>query len=68
MKEDPDSTVPTASRKPKSREAVIADLAAAGDHPLMYAFPQGAVFAFDEDLRYLSAGGRGLADVGLSRE
>lgn len=39
-----------------------------GDHPLMYAFPQGAVFAFDPDLRYLAAGGLGLADVGLSRE
>jgi len=40
----------------------------AGSHPLMYSFPQGAVFAFDHDLRYLSAGGLGLADVGLSRE
>lgn len=40
----------------------------AGSHPLMYSFPQGAVFAFDRDLRYLSAGGLGLADVGLSRE
>jgi PAS domain S-box-containing protein len=39
----------------------------AGDHPLMFAFPRGAVFAFDHDLRFLSAGGRGLADVGLSR-
>lgn len=43
-------------------------LRASGDHPLMYSFPQGAVFAFDRDLRYLSAGGQGLADVGLSRE
>lgn len=46
---------------------VVAYLRAAGDHPLMYSFPQGAVFAFDRDLRYLSAGGHGLADVGLSR-
>ncbi|MCX6396883.1 MAG: PAS domain S-box protein [Propionibacteriales bacterium] len=34
----------------------------------MRSFPQGALFAFDQDLRYLSAGGQGLADVGLSRE
>lgn len=40
----------------------------AGEHPLMYAFPQGAIFAFDPDLRYLSAGGQGLANLGLSRE
>ena len=40
----------------------------AGNHALMSSFPQGAVFAFDHDLRYLSAGGLGLADVGLSRE
>ncbi|WP_170286070.1 PAS domain-containing sensor histidine kinase [Nocardioides rubriscoriae] len=34
----------------------------------MRSFPQGALFAFDHDLRYLCAGGQGLADVGLSRE
>lgn len=34
----------------------------------MQSFPQGAVFSFDHDLRYLSAGGLGLGDVGLSRE
>ena len=43
-------------------------MTSAGDHPLMRSFPQGAIFTFDEDLRYLSAGGFGLADVGLSRE
>jgi PAS domain S-box-containing protein len=46
----------------------LEELSRAGDHPLMYSFPHGAVFAFDHDLRYLSAGGNGLADVGLSRE
>ena len=39
-----------------------------GSHPLMASFPRGAFFAFDHDLRYLSAGGLGLQDVGLSRE
>lgn len=34
----------------------------------MYSFPDGAVFAFDHDLRFLSAGGAGLADAGLSRD
>ena len=38
------------------------------EHPIVHSFPHGAVFVFDHDLRYLSAGGRGLADVGLSRE
>ncbi len=47
---------------------VVASLQDAGDHPLMQSFPHGAVFTFDRDLRYLSAGGRGLADVGLSRD
>ncbi|MCW2755432.1 MAG: hypothetical protein JWQ32_2843 [Marmoricola sp.] len=46
----------------------VAYLRDAGEHPLMYSFPQGALFSFDRDLRYLSAGGLGLADVGLSRE
>lgn len=46
----------------------VAALRESGDHPLMYAFPHGAVFAFDTELRYLAAGGLGLADVGLSRE
>lgn len=47
-------------------EALVA-LAAAGENPLVRSFPQGAVFAWDPELRYLSAGGRGLGDVGLSR-
>lgn len=47
---------------------VIDLLRTSGDHPLMYSFPHGAVFAFDHEMRYLSAGGQGLGDVGLSRE
>ncbi len=31
-------------------------------------FPDGAVFLFDEDLTFRTAGGQGLADVGLSTE
>ncbi len=44
----------------------VAMLRWAGD--LLGWFPQGAVIVFDADLRYLSAGGLGLAEVGLSRE
>lgn len=40
----------------------------AGSHPIVRSFPQGAIIVFDADLRYLYAGGLGLADVGLSRE
>jgi diguanylate cyclase (GGDEF)-like protein/PAS domain S-box-containing protein len=43
-------------------------LRTAGDHPIVRSFPEGAVIVFDHDLRYLSAGGLGLADFGLSRE
>ena len=50
------------------RNEALANLRDAGNHPLMYSFPQGAIFAFDRDLRYVAAGGRGLAEVGLSRE
>jgi PAS domain-containing protein len=47
-------------RELRGREARYAALAAN--------FPNGAVVLFDRDLRYLIAGGEGLADVGLSRE
>ncbi|HET7691247.1 MAG TPA: PAS domain S-box protein, partial [Nocardioidaceae bacterium] len=50
-----------------ARAEAIDALAQAGDSPLMRSFPQGAVFTWDHELRYLSAGGHGLADVGLSR-
>ena len=46
----------------------MAALRSAGTHPIVQCFPQGAIIVFDGDLRYLSAGGLGLADVGLSRE
>lgn len=51
-----------------ARTDALAALAGAGDNPFMRSFPQGAVFTWDHDLRYLSAGGQGLSDVGLSRE
>ena len=40
----------------------------AGSHPIVGSFPQGAIIVFDADLRFVSAGGLGLAEVGLSRE
>lgn len=49
-------------------DEAVAYLRDAGNHPLLQSFPQGAVFAFDHDLRYLSAGGTGLTSVGWSRE
>ncbi len=50
------------------RAAAIDALRSAGDSPILRCFPHGAIIVFDHDLRYLSAGGLGLADVGLSRE
>ncbi len=43
-------------------------LRAAGVHPLVSGFPEGAIVVFDGDLQYLSAGGHGLSLVGLTRE
>jgi len=43
-------------------------LRSAGDNPIVRCFPKGAIIVFDADLRYVCAGGLGLADVGLSRE
>jgi diguanylate cyclase (GGDEF)-like protein/PAS domain S-box-containing protein len=46
----------------------LAILRLAGSHPIVRGFPEGAIIVFDRDLRYLSAGGNGLATVGLTRE
>ena len=43
-------------------------LAVAGFHPIVRGFPEGALVVFDEDQRYLCAGGQGLASVGLTQE
>ncbi|WP_372735167.1 PAS domain S-box protein [Nocardioides sp.] len=60
------------THRPSRAEAASLDaleyLRDAGSRPLMNSFPHGAVFAFDADLRYLSAGGSGLAAIGFSRE
>lgn len=50
------------------RAALLEELANSGTHPLMVSFPHDALFIFDSSLRCLSAGGRGLATLGLSRE
>ncbi len=51
----------------RAEAMVLQQLRDAGDHPLMHSFPHGAVFAFDHDLRFASAGGGGLAVMGFSR-
>jgi len=43
-------------------------LLVSSEHPIVHSFPHGALIVFDHDLRYLSAGGLGLREVGLSRE
>jgi diguanylate cyclase (GGDEF)-like protein/PAS domain S-box-containing protein len=49
-------------------QAALETLRAAGAHPIMRDFPQGGIIVFDHELRFLSAGGGGLAEVGLSQE
>ncbi len=74
------STAPLGPQAEEGRVTVITDLSAheqterelrgreARYAALAANFPNGAVVLFDRDLRYLIAGGEGLADVGLSRE
>ncbi len=50
-----------------SRRLWAEDLKRTGLSPLGRNFPGGALLVFDEQLRFLAAGGGGLADVGLSR-
>jgi hypothetical protein len=45
----------------------VEELRAAGSHPIVRAFPEGAIIVFDDDLRYLCAGGNGLSTVGLTQ-
>jgi PAS domain S-box-containing protein len=60
---------PTVSaRQPTAAAAALAAIESAGSNPIVQGFPRGAIVAFDHHLRYLAAGGLGLADVGLSRE
>jgi diguanylate cyclase (GGDEF)-like protein/PAS domain S-box-containing protein len=45
----------------------LEELRRAGSNPVVRQFPEGAIVVFDGDLRYLCAGGHGLATVGLSQ-
>ena len=56
------------SRRRSRQSDLIALLRAAGPHPVVERFPDGAVIVFDTDFRYVCAGGQGLATVGLTRE
>ena len=59
--------VAVAGEKTRATEDVSL-LRSAGANPIVRCFPKGAIIVFDADLRYVCAGGLGLADVGLSRE
>lgn len=48
--------------------AILHELADAGSHPILQSFPHRAIIVFDHELRYLSSGGLGLVEVGLSRQ
>ena len=57
-----------ADDQPSAAAVALAAVRSAGSNPILQCFPQGAIIAFDRDLEYLTAGGLGLGDVGLSRE
>jgi diguanylate cyclase (GGDEF)-like protein/PAS domain S-box-containing protein len=50
------------------RVGTLEILRAAGAHPVVRGFPEGVVIVFDQEFRYLCAGGEGLSIVGLTRE
>jgi PAS domain S-box-containing protein len=52
----------------RPRVDTIEALRTAGSHPIVRGFPEGALVVFDDDLRYVCAGGQGLSIVGLTRE
>lgn len=43
-------------------------LRTANENPIVQGFPEGAIVVFDEELRYVCAGGQGLSVVGLTPE
>jgi len=57
---------PVAPLTPVGPADGLAPLGAAGFSAMVQCFPEGAVTLFDLDLRCVSAGGRGLVEVGLT--
>jgi diguanylate cyclase (GGDEF)-like protein/PAS domain S-box-containing protein len=58
----------TPKRTAHSVAMASAALRTSGSNPVIRGFPEGAIVAFDEELRYVVAGGHGLAMVGLTSE
>ena len=55
------------NRIPAGSDALAA-LRSVTTNLIIECFPQGIIIVFDSDLRYISAGGLGMADLGMSRE
>ena len=53
---------------PRAVQSARDQLRLAGSNPVVRGFPEGAIVVFDDELRYLCAGGHGLAIVGLTQE
>ena len=56
------------SSRESQRDEVLERLAQSSLSPLVTAFPRGALFCFDHDLRVLSVGGSVLEVIGMHRE
>ena len=54
--------------KEQSRQSRAAAIRSATTNLIIECFPQGIIIVFDSDLRYISAGGLGMADLGMTRE
>src|SRR5580704_1474931 len=59
--------MPTTRPSTRAGADALQELRKAGSNPVVRQLPGGAIVVFDTDLRYLCAGGDGLATVGLSQ-
>jgi diguanylate cyclase (GGDEF)-like protein/PAS domain S-box-containing protein len=57
----------TSGPTPRGSSTDVDALRSAGSNPVIRGFPEGAIVVFDDELRYVTAGGEGLAIVGLTR-
>jgi diguanylate cyclase (GGDEF)-like protein/PAS domain S-box-containing protein len=62
------ANVVSTERAARLTPSALETLRSAGSHPVVRGFPEGALVVFDRELRYICAGGDGLAIVGLTRD
>jgi len=64
----PVGTLVTEEQSQAASKSHAAAFRSATTELIIECFPQGIIIVFDSDLRYICAGGLGMADLGMSRE